>query len=41
MLVAFRRKTLLSLDDCLYALQERIPHLTRASLHRCFKRHGI
>ena len=41
MIVAFRTKTLLSLDDCLYALQETIPHLTRASLHRCFKRHGI
>ena len=33
MIVAFRTKTLLSLDDCLYALQETIPHLTRASLH--------
>ena len=41
MIVAFRTKTLLSLDDCLYALQETIPHLTRASLHRCFKRRGI
>ncbi len=41
MIVAFRTKTLLSLDDCLYALQETIPHLTRASLHRCFKRHGV
>ena len=41
MMVAFRSKTLLSLDDCLYALQETIPHLTRASLHRCFKRHGV
>jgi len=25
----------------LYALQETIPHLTRSSLHRCLKRHGI
>ena len=41
MIVAFRRMTRLSLDDCLYALQEKIPHLTRASLHRCFKRHGV
>ncbi len=41
MIVAFRTKTLLPLDDCLYALQETIPHLTRSSLHRCFKRHGI
>ena len=33
--VAFRRHTLLPLDDCLYALQPTIPHLTRSSLHRC------
>ena len=39
--VAFRRHTLLPLDDCLYALQATIPHLTRSSLHRCFQRHGI
>jgi len=39
--VAFRRHTLLPLDDCLYALQVTIPHLTRSSLHRCFQRHGI
>jgi transposase-like protein len=41
MIVAFRRQTLLSLDDCLYALQSRVPHLTRSSLHRCLRRHGI
>jgi transposase InsO family protein len=39
--VAFRRHTLLPLDDCLYALQATIPHLTRSSLHRCLQRHGI
>src|SRR4051795_7112565 len=39
--VAFRRHTLLPLDDCLYALQPTISHLTRSSLHRCFQRHGI
>jgi transposase-like protein len=39
--VAFRRHTLLSLDDCLYALQATLPHLTRSSLHRCLQRHGI
>src|SRR4028118_2044447 len=39
--VAFRRHTLLPLDDCLYALQATIPHLTQPSLHRCFQRHGI
>ena len=39
--VAFRRHTLLPLDDCLYALQPTIPHLRRSSLHRCLQRHGI
>lgn len=38
---AFRRHTLLPLDDCLYALQATIPHLTRSSLHRLFQRHDI
>ena len=33
-IVAFRRHTLLPLDDCLYALQAAIPNLTRSSLHR-------
>jgi len=41
MVVAFRRHTLLPLDDCLYTLQVTIPHLTRSALHRCFQRHGI
>ena len=40
-IVAFRRHTLLPLDDCLYALQPTIPHLTRSALHRCLQRHGI
>jgi hypothetical protein len=40
-IIAFRRYTLLPLDDCLYALQPTIPHLTRSSLHRCLQRHGI
>ena len=39
--VAFRKHTLLPLDDCLYALQATIPHLTRSALHRCLQRHGI
>jgi transposase InsO family protein len=39
--VAFRRHTLLPLDDCLYALQATIPQLTRSSLHRCLQRNGI
>ena len=41
LIVAFRKRTLLPLDDCLYALQPNIPHLTRSSLHRCLQRHGI
>ena len=41
MAVAFRRHTLLPLDDCLYALQATIPRLTRSSLHRLFQRHDI
>ena len=40
-IVAFRRHTLLPLDDCLYALQPTIPHLSRSSLHRCLQRHGV
>jgi transposase InsO family protein len=40
-IVAFRRHTLLPLDDCLYALQSTMPHLTRSSLHRCLQRHDI
>src|SRR5688500_1730716 len=40
-IVAFRRHTLLPLDDCLYALQATLPHLTRSSLHRCLQRHGL
>jgi len=39
--IALRKHTLLPLDDCLYALQATIPHLTRSSLHRCFQRHNI
>ena len=40
-IVAFRRHSLLPLDDCLYSLQPAIQHLTRSSLHRCLQRHGI
>lgn len=39
--VAFRKQTLLSLDDCLYALQATIPQLTRSALRRYFQPHGI
>src|SRR4249919_2907545 len=41
LIVTFRKHTLLPLDDCLYALQATIPHLTRSSLHRLFQRHDI
>lgn len=40
-IIIFCKHTLLPLDDCLYALQASIPHLTRSSLHRCLQRHGI
>jgi hypothetical protein len=40
-IVAFRRHTLLPLDDCLYPLQAPIPRLTRSSLYRCLERHDI
>lgn len=40
-IAAFRKHTLLLLDDFLYALQAKIPHLMRFSLHRCFQRHGV
>ena len=39
--VAFRKHTLLPLDDCLYALQATIPQLSRSGLHRLFQRHDI
>ena len=41
MCVAFRKHTLLPLDDCLYSLQATIPHLSRSALHRCYQRHRI
>lgn len=37
----FRLRTLLPLDDVLGCLRDTIPTLTRSSLHRCLKRHGI
>lgn len=38
--MAFRRQTLLPLDDGFYALQSSLPHLTRSSLRRCLQSHG-
>jgi transposase-like protein len=40
-IVAFRKHTLLPLDDCLYALQATIPQLSRSVLLRCLQRHDI
>ncbi len=36
-----RTHSLLPLEDCLYALKEQIPSLTRSSLHRFFQLNGI
>jgi len=41
MIVEFRRRTLLPLDDIFGCLKDSIPKLTRSSLHRCLVRHGI
>ena len=38
---AFRKKTLLSLDDCYISLKDQITSLTRSNLHRCLQRHGL
>src|SRR3712207_369626 len=40
-IVEFRRRTLLPLDDVLGCLRESIPKLTRSALHRCRVRHGL
>lgn len=39
--VEFRRRTLLPLDDVLGCLRDTIPTLSRSALHRCLERHGI
>jgi transposase InsO family protein len=39
--VEFRRRTLLPLDDVLGCLREAIPTPSRSALHRCLQRHGI
>jgi len=41
MIVEFRRRTLLPLDDVLGCLKDSVPELRRSSLHRCLVRHGI
>lgn len=39
--IEFRRRTLLPLDDVMGCLKDQIPKLTRSALHRCLQRHGI
>jgi hypothetical protein len=39
--IGFRTYTMLPLDDCLYALQLMMPHLTRSTLHRLYRRYEI
>src|SRR5437764_5762627 len=39
-IVEFRRRTLLPLDDLMGCLKDTIPNLTRSALHRCLQRHG-
>ncbi len=41
MCVGFRKHAMLPLDDCLYALQFKLPHLSRSTLHRLLRRHGV
>jgi len=41
MIVAFRQRTLPPLDDVMGCLRDRIPKLTRSSLHRCLAHHGF
>lgn len=41
MIVAFRQRTHLPLDDVMGCLRDSIPKLTRSSLHRCLERHGV
>lgn len=38
-IVEFRRRTLLPLDDVLGCLKDQIPEPTRSALHRCLVRH--
>src|SRR5215203_2499892 len=40
-IVEFRRRTLLPLDDVMGCLRESIPKLSRSALHRCLVRHGL
>lgn len=39
--VEFRRRTFLPLDDVLGCLRDTIPRLSRSALHRCLQQHSI
>lgn len=41
MVMAFREKTMLPLDDVLGCLRDTIPNLSRSALRRCLQRHSI
>ena len=41
MVVEFRQRTMLPLDDMLGHLHQCLPQLSRSALHRCLVRHGI
>lgn len=41
MVVEFRQRTMLPLDDMLGHIHEYLPQLSRSALHRCLVRHGI
>ena len=41
LIVVFRKRTCLRLDDCYLRLKPIIPALSRSSLHRCLKRWGV
>ena len=40
-ILAYRSRTRLSLDDCLVRLKRLKPHLSRSALYRCLKRWGL
>jgi transposase-like protein len=41
LIVVFRRRQRLGLDDCFRVLKRAIPNLSRSALHRCLRRHGL
>jgi hypothetical protein len=41
LIVLFRKRTRLPLDECLKRLKPMVPRLSRSSLHRCFRRYGV